>query len=888
MTTSPQCWKQAKPILQQALSLPDEERGAYLDAACGSDYKLRAYLDRLLGVDAKVLNLFEASPVGGAGKPLRVAVLEPGDKVDRYRIVRHLGEGGMGRVYAAQRQDQPFVKTVAIKVLHRHGDRDDMLVRFREECQILARLDHPHIARILDGGVTDEGLAFMVMELVDGIDLKSYLRTHSLDLPALLVLFEKICRAVHYAHQNLIIHRDLKPGNVMVTGDGEPILLDFGISKILSPESSEAEHTRPGQRSLTPEYASPEQLTGARVNTATDIFSLGVILYEALTGQRPLEVPKDGSAGVPSYGLMADQMKKPSVLMKKKKKADRDGPSSLKGGQIHPFRPAELKGDLDAIVLKALQGIPDQRYVSAANLADDLQRRRLGRPVKAQKETLFYLARKFVGRHRLGVGLVLLLCSGLVLVTIALGIQRQVAISALDRATKEKDRAGAMNEVLLDLFQRPDPYQQGGSELTVRELMADALADLDHQVPEQVEMKIQLLQAFSLGLIGMDRLDEAVDRLSTALALVDTHLPPKNSQKAKVLAHRGLAFLLSSRLKEARADLEEALRLQNEILPQDHPDFVRTLQNLGIFSLYTFELERGLEYLTRALQIHRSHPNRPDLDLAQAHDLFGKTQMWLGNIEQAEIHIAKGLEIRRRKWQQPHPAVAESLNSMGTLLIHQGALQGGISHLLESLLIEEARFGPCHLSALYTRVKLADAYAASKQLDKAETLYWENVACGDQTNRPCRIELNATWNNLGAMYLNQRRLVEARTVFEQNLKVIGSIYGVQSPPFARGLVNLGATAKAGGNFQLARTIYGQAIEKLTQSQNLGSFEHAMVLANQAHLEEAEGHFQEAIQMGTSSVEMFVSLLGKDHPISVRAAKDLDRWQGGLSAQITNR
>lgn len=378
-------WNEVKSILAAVLDEPDtHERLNIIEQRCHGDDALQHEVTALLEQSTTNIDSFVAK----AATPLRreLSTLAAGDKVGTYRILRELGRGGMGAVYLAERADGAFEQQVAIKVLKRGTDTDEVLRRFYAERQILARLIHPNIARLLDAGTTDSGLPYFVMEYVAGKPLIHYATDKELPLRDRLNLFRRVCGAVSYAHQNLVVHRDLKPSNVLVTDAAELKLLDFGIAKLLDDETPEVTSTV--QRRLTPIYASPEQVKGDPVTTVSDVYSLGVILFELLTGERPCHFKTTSNTEL-ARAICEQEPQRPSTVV---------APASMVTAKA-------LRGDIDNIVLKALRKDPARRYQSVDQLSEDLRRYLAGLPVRARRDTVSYRTIKFVQRHKLGVGI---------------------------------------------------------------------------------------------------------------------------------------------------------------------------------------------------------------------------------------------------------------------------------------------------------------------------------------------------------------------------------------------------------------------------------------------------------------------------------------------------
>jgi non-specific serine/threonine protein kinase/serine/threonine-protein kinase len=412
---TPDQWERIKDLFASALTLPPAERDEFLRQACGDDAALRAELDSLLAA-------YESDPsaVGGAPSTRHVYAQDhSGQRIGPYQLVRQIGVGGMGAVYLAARADESYKKHVAIKIVQAGVDTREILNRFRHERQILATLDHPNIAKLLDGGSTDDGVPYFVMDYVDGTRLDAYSDSHGLTVPERVSMFRQVCSAVQYVHQHLVVHRDLKPGNILVTAEGVPKLLDFGIAKLLKPElfTSSADATRVEFRLMTPGYASPEQVRGDPVTTVSDVYSLGVLLYELLTGQRPYKLRTD--APVEVLRAVCDQEpERPSAA----------APTTLK---------RQLSGDLDAILLKALRKEPQRRYMSVEQFSDDLARYLDGRPVDAHADTWRYRTGKFIRRHRTGAAAAVLVAFSLIVGVLATSWQARIARRESARAERQ-------------------------------------------------------------------------------------------------------------------------------------------------------------------------------------------------------------------------------------------------------------------------------------------------------------------------------------------------------------------------------------------------------------------------------------------------------------------
>jgi len=402
----PEKWDQVKELFTLALERDPKERSVFLLEACGGDDALRAEIESLLSSFDGAATFLEDCPAAYLFTQSRAMA---GRRIGAYRIIRECGHGGMGIVYLAERADDQYRKRVAIKMLMPGINKDEVLRRFRNERQALAALDHPSIVRLLDGGSTEEGLPYLIMDYVEGVRIDEYCDTHRLSIAERLQLFRTVCLAVQYAHETLVIHRDLKPGNILITKEGVARLLDFGVAKVLNPQwSLDAPLTRTDWRPMTPEYASPEQVRGEPITNATDIYSLGVLLYELLTGHRPYRVRSDSPLEI-ERSVCEKEPEKPSAAVSRiDERASHDvsrrtaiTPQLI--GEARAIRPEELprrlRGDLDTIVMKAIRKRPEHRYASADAFAKDIERHLSGMPIEARKATLLYRSGKFIHRH---------------------------------------------------------------------------------------------------------------------------------------------------------------------------------------------------------------------------------------------------------------------------------------------------------------------------------------------------------------------------------------------------------------------------------------------------------------------------------------------------------
>lgn len=501
-------WRQIENLFVQAVECPPPERQLLLDRVCEGDEDLRRELESLLAYDAPGERLVEIPDALGAdaSEDRDSGQHHVGQRIGPYRLIRLIGQGGMGAVYLSVRDDDQYQKEVAIKVLKRGMDTNFMLSRFRQERQILANLEHPFIARLIDGGATEDGLPYFVMEYVEGTPITRYCAERELSVTERLRLFRLVCEAVQYAHQNLVVHRDIKPSNILTTKEGIPKLLDFGIAKVLNPGGpTSATLTQAEFRALTPDYASPEQVKGSQISTASDTYSLGAVLYELLTGRGPHRFPS-GSLGDMEKTICEVEPPKPSSAAADKQLARR------------------LSGDLDDIVLTALQKEPQRRYASAAEFSEDLRRHMEALPVLAQGDRWTYRAGKFVRRHRVGVGAALLVAASLIGGIVATTIQARRAERRFQIVR------GLANTQLFELYSEMErlPGSMALRAATIRSVLK-YLDDLAQDGSQDAGLDLEIAKAYERvgGLEGrtfvsnLGRSSQALNSYLKAISIFD-------------------------------------------------------------------------------------------------------------------------------------------------------------------------------------------------------------------------------------------------------------------------------------------------------------------------------------------------------------------------------
>jgi len=580
----------------------------------------------------------------------------------------------MGDVYLASRDDDQYRKEVAIKLVQRGFDTDDIRRRFRHERQILATLDHPNIARLIDGGTTETGLPYFVMEYVDGLPLNRYCDERKLNITERLKLFRTVCSAVHYAHQHLVIHRDIKPGNILVTQEGAPKLLDFGIAKILDPDLSQpAGHTVTELKVMTPEYASPEQVRGEQVTTATDTYSLGVLLYELLTGRRPYRIKSRRPEAVARI-ICEEEPERPSTAISRVEEAAKS--SGASGATVTPEsvsaarneQPEKLRrllsGDLDNIVLMAMRKEPQRRYASVEQFSEDMRRHLEGLPVIAHKDTFSYRTAKFVRRHKAGVA-----AAGLILLTLVVG----VAATAWQARTvrRERDKAQYINAFLQDMLSAAAPEIKG-ADIKVIDILNEASKRAKTELADRPEVMADVLMTLGRTYISLGQYAKAEADLRAAVAAslkVNGELHPTT---ATSLGWLGLALAEQNKLADGEQISRRAVELQRKLHPKGHEDLGVALYGLGYNLIGKGEPKAAQPFLKEASELIKKHLGETHGYYMAALVMLAMSHERAGEADVAEPLYRQAIDVGGRVETRYRIYLAQAQLSLGSLLINKG------------------------------------------------------------------------------------------------------------------------------------------------------------------------------------------------------------------------
>jgi eukaryotic-like serine/threonine-protein kinase len=803
-------------LFSAAVALPADRRDVYL-RSMSDDPELLAEVAALLAAHAA------AGPLDRIAQQLSATHVEwraqepVPERVGPYVVVRLIAHGGMGSVYLAERAEEQFRYTVALKLMRRDLQTEELRRRFLLERQILAQVNHPNIARLLDGGITESGQPYFVMEYVAGIPIDRYCDEQRLSVQRRLALFRTVCDAVRHAHRHLIVHRDLKPANILVTGDGQVKLLDFGIAKALDATTfpDAAGRTRIGHRVMTPEYASPEQLRDDPVTTASDVYQLGLLLHQLLAGRLP---PLATAPGLKSAATR--ELQNPSATVRG---GARSTPRSAGGGhdiqRIAAARAAtpdrlyrQLVGDLDNIVLLALREEPERRYKSVEGLDDDIRRHLAGLPVTARTDTVTYVAAKFLRRHRLGAAASLLAIMLLLAFAVGTGLQAR-------RVTAERDRAQQVSSLLLSLFEGASPDVSRGDTLTVVQVLGRGeervRATLAGQPALQAMMLATLAEVFHD--LGQDTTAVRLAREAMALSLAArVHTRPEGITNLQRLGGflTSLGALDSASVYAARAVMLSRTHLgrRSQVTGDALQSYAYVLQLQG-------DLHAARPLLEEAVHIFRTAPgDSARLRLASALVNLAWVKENRGDLDSAVVNMEESVAIRRAMLDSDDPALANSLGSLGDLLIRQGNRGQAEVVLTEALRIDERIYPAGHPSIANKQRTFGALLERAGQFDRAENLYRAALASYRDAHGPHSLGVAQTLHSLGA-FLHFRRgdAAGAEALLREAAAIFADLRGPDDAWTAAVESNLAAALYSQGRHREAATILRRAVPILAAS-----------------------------------------------------------------------
>ena len=694
-------------LFEEALEHPPAEREALLETRAPEDEYLRTEVLALIRAHERGADEFR-SPVS-ASALVDAATGEDrwiGKRVGAYRVVRLVGVGGMGAVYEAARDDDQYSKLVAVKFLHRHAGSEPALARFRAERQILANLNHPNIAALVDGGVTADGQPYIIMEYVDGKPITQWCDERQMSIRDRLSLYLQVCAAVQSAHRSLVVHRDLKPGNILVTDEGRVKLLDFGIARLMTPEGEVAMPlTLSGSRSFTPDYAAPEQVRGLPVDTRADVYALGIILFELIAGHRPFDL-RSKSIGEIERIVLETEPPRPSASI--------TGERVRTVGEASASRArAAVEGDIDAIVSKALRKEPERRYGSVDVMAFDLQQHLSGMPVSARPDGVGYRMKKLIRRRKIETIALSVAVVSLVAGLIATTIQAR-------RAEAQSRRAEQVTDFITTMLGSADPASLG-KDVTVREVLDSAAAKAD-TLSSNPEIEAEIRSVIGSTYMGLGEFEAGEAQFRRALDAHRRHSPLGDYATAVTLTKQSHALEYLGRLAEADSVLATASALIGRFPHKDPLEHATFLDQRGRILARLGKSEESERVHQEALDIARKTAPGRDSVLAYYYVNLGFVKAELGKFGEAESLYVAGIASARRAFGNEHSEVAAMLSPYGSVLDYLGKSAQADSVFLEVLAMRRKLLGDDHPEYAWTMFNYADFLLGQKRY--AETALW--------------------------------------------------------------------------------------------------------------------------------------------------------------------
>lgn len=733
----PQRWSKVKQIFSEIVDLDAARRQTRLSEILNGDTELKAEVLALLDANEQVEDFIEEPALSNICLPTPSLT-----RVGHYRIVRELGRGGMGTVFLGERDDGEFEHEVAIKVVNSIFATPDSLRLFRRERQILAELDHPNIARMLDGGVTEDGLPYLVMEHVEGTSLTQWVNDHGLRIEQRLRLFLRVCAAVAYAHTNLVVHRDIKPTNILVTSAGEPKLLDFGLAKILDIDLDGA-RTTTNLRALTPEYASPEQIRGDALTTATDVYSLGIVLYELLTGERPF-----------SYRSMSlNEMLRNAATRQPDKPSSRVsvGDAAVKVDRRLNSRNV-LQGDLDNIVLKALKNEPERRYLSVGLFADDIERHLNGLPVSATTDTFIYRASKFVKRNAIAVAATASIAALLLIGIVVTTWQARIVGHERDRAQLEKQNAEALNTFLQSILSVAAPEKMG-KDAKVVDVLKDASARIETDLSGQPELRARALATIGDTYIRLGLVDEAAVKLREAVAAYADLYPNGSDDRTRAEKLLAECLVLDFSFEEASAIMSRVIAAERGRGPSAADALAASLFLEGELRLRQGSYADAETSLIEAIALCEHSTTIDSFECVYYKVALGRAKQFAGDLDSAAPIFRDAVSRFESDPRRAATRLGDTYVNLGDVLLTKGDTSGALELFSKGDEIYRRETSNSYQVAI-TQYYLARAYLALKDNARASEF------AGNSIEIARRLDWVNNRNYIGALAVKGRSMLE--------------------------------------------------------------------------------------------------------------------------------
>ncbi len=808
-------WDKLWELFEQLiLESQDKHAKIILNSGVDDENMLRELKD-LLNAHYSESNLLDSNPSWHSDFK---QAFKPPKQIHGYKIEEKLGSGGIGDVYLASKTDDGFERKVAIKFATTGRFSTHILNSFNRELEILLSLNHVHIERLYDGGITKDNIPFLIVEYIDGVHINQYCDLNKLNLNQRLVLFQKICMAVDAVHRSLIVHRDIKAGNIMVNSQGEPKLLDFGLAKLIQRESPENDDSQTvSSLMMTIAYASPEQINGGNITTASDIYSLGILLYYLLTGKLPYKVESNNlSAAIEIITQFVPKLVSKNISSE----------SAIQSVEANLSR--KLSGDIEQIVAKSIAKQPERRYLSAVKFAEDIQNFLDNRPVVAKKDSVLYRSKKFIQRHVFGVMLSSLAVISLLALTVVLFIQSKNLKQSIREISLEQKRVVQVTAFLKDMFKVSDPLVTDAKIIQVKDLLDYSSQRLDSQFNQEPMTKATLYETLGNVYLNMSLLEQAEPQFKKA----DELFKSQNNGEGMLRM-----YLARTRLLQQQGKLQEAQDQTNQLLKQFQ------FEQLGKEVQAEIEVFQGQNYyqlgdFVKAKQLLKSGLKKRIELFGEEHSLvvdiyqlLGNVYWRLGDFEQVEYYYSKSYSLNKAQFGETHHKTIKSRSALGVLAYAQGDYVQSLAHFQHVANARLSRLGDTHILTASAFNRLGATYFEAGQYDLAEANLTKALDIFNNLNLSESMKYARTLNNLGLVERQSQHYQKAQQIFLKAKAIEVNNLGETHIDVAGMNNNLGMVAADLGEIDKALSLFVQAYTVMYQQNQLKNANIAFSMTN---------------------------------------------------------
>lgn len=767
-------------IFDEISKLPPEQRDGVLSRRCGNDEQLKYEVTSLLKSLEDSDDFLEVALAESAEKERNRKDPFIGQHIGPYLVEGEAGIGGMGVVYTGRRDDNTFDQKVAIKILKHGYISGYLLQRFLRERQTLANLQHPNIARVLDGGSTEDGLPYLVMEFIEGILITEYCDNNHLTIHERLELFRVVCGAVQFAHQHMVIHRDIKPGNILVDGEGNPKLLDFGIAKLLDEDIEGEGLTKTGAWHLTPDYASPEQIKGEQINAASDIYSLGILLYQLLTGHQAYKITTSSLVAI-SDTLTGIEPKRPSEKIKETedvvssggiiKRVTPEEVSKLRNEKVEKLQ-QRLRGDLDNIILKATSKDPARRYTSVEQFSEDIRRYLVGLPVLARGVTIGYRLSKFAKRHKIGVSFSIILTLFLIAGIIGIIWQANIASKERDKAKIEAQKFERVNMFLNEMLSSVDPNELG-RDVKVYDILEKASQNVETELRDQPEIAADIHRTLGNTYTNLGQYDDAKIQLEKALELNEEIYGRQSKETAKSLHDLGLNHHWVGDYSLADSLYKASLMINRNVLIEPTQAMADALNDYALLQSENGQYDAAEKLFREALDINRNINGSKNRNVASVMNNLAITLHYKNKLEEAEKYYLEAQKLFIDLFGEMHPEVGTTYNNLAFIYMDKGDLNKAEDYFVKSHDLKLKLKGEDHPDVGLALNNLARVHLRMKEYAKAEAELKRAVKQLKKTLPDDHVWLGNSYYLFGKLYCETGKLRLAENYLRKSLQIRG-------------------------------------------------------------------------------------------------------------------